>query len=97
MRSADKSLGKEQARDRRDFDSRLRKPKYDIPMGSYVFPRKEHGTDTEPNHKLAHVATGPYHVKGTNQGTVVIAIGNQEERVLRDRGSYPQAQWNTYR
>ena len=40
MRSADKSLRKEQGRYKRNFDARLRRPKYDIPSGSYVFLRK---------------------------------------------------------
>ena len=85
MRTTDKSLRKEQARYKRNFDSRLRKPKYDIPVGSYVFLRKEQGTATEPKHKLAQVATGPYAVKQSDSNTVVIAIGDQEERVSRDR------------
>ena len=59
MRSADKSLRKEQGRYKRNFDARLRRPKYDIPSGSYVFLRKEQGTASEPKHKLAQVATGP--------------------------------------
>ena len=85
MRTADKSLRKEQARYKRNFDARLRKPKYDIPVGSYVFLRKEQGTATEPKHKLAQVTTGPYAVKQSDRNTVVIAIGDQEERVSRDR------------
>ena len=85
MRSADKSLRKEQARYKRDFDARPHKPKYDIPSGSYVFLRKEQGTASEPKHKLAQVATGPYQVRTSDQHTVVIAIGDQEERVSRDR------------
>ena len=85
MRSADKSLRKEQARYKRNFDARLRKPKYYIPSGSYVFLRKEQGTGSEPKHKLAQVATGPYQVRTSDQHTVVIAIGDQEERVSRNR------------
>ena len=85
MRTADNSLRKEQARYKRNFDARLRKPKYDIPVGSYVFLRKEQGTATEPKHMLAQVATGPYAVKQSDRNTVVIAIGDQEERVSRDR------------
>ena len=85
MRTADKSLRKEQARYKRDFDARLRKPKYDIPVGSYVFLRKEQGTATEPKHKLAKVATGLYAVRQSDRNTVVIAIRDQEERVSRDR------------
>ena len=54
-------------------------------MSSYVFLRKEQGTASEPKHKLAQVATGPYSVKKSGQDTVVIAIGDQEERVSRDR------------
>ena len=81
MRSADKSLRKEQAWYKRNFDSRLRKPKYDIPEGSYVLFRKEQGTASEPKHKLAQVATGTYLVKKADQDTVVIAIGDQECRV----------------
>ena len=85
MKSADKSIPKEQARYKRNFDARLRKPNYDIPAGSYVFLRKEQGTATEPKHKLAQVATGPYAVKQSDRNTVVIAISDQEERVSRDR------------
>ena len=84
MRSTDKSLGKKQVRYKCNFDARLRKPKYDIPVGFYLFFRKEQGTATEPKHKLAQVASNPYQVRGTNQGTVVIAIGDEEERVSRD-------------
>ena len=85
MRTTDKSLRKEQAKYKRNFDARLRKPKYDIHVGSYVFLRKEQGTATEPKHKLAKVATGPYAVKQSDRNTVVIVIGDQEERVSRDR------------
>ena len=85
MRTTDKSLRKEQARYKRNLDARLRKPKYGIPVGSYVFLRKEQGTATEPKHKLAQVATGPYAVEQSDRNTVVIAIGDQEERVSRDR------------
>ena len=52
---------------------------------SFVFLRKEQGTATEPKHKLAQVAKGPYAVKQSDSNTVVIAIGDQEERVSRDR------------
>ena len=85
MRGADKSLRKEQARYKRNFDARLRKPKYDIPSGFYVFLRKEQGTASEPKHKLAQVATGLYQVRKSDPNTVVIVIGDQEERVSRDR------------
>ena len=97
MRSADKSLRKEQARYKRNFDSRLRKPKYDIPVGSYVFLRKEQGTASEPKHKLAQVATGAYSVKKSGQDTVVIAIGDQEERVSRDRVELAPIRWTSRR
>ena len=76
MRSADKSLRKEQGRYKRNFDARLRRPKYDIPSGSYVFLRKELGTASEPNHNLAQVATGPYQVQKSDPNTVVIVIGD---------------------
>ncbi|CDF38384.1 unnamed protein product [Chondrus crispus] len=84
MKGAGKSLRKEQARYKRNFDARLRKSKYDIPSRSYVFLPKEQGTATDPKHKLAQVATGPYAVKRSDQGTVVIAIGDQEDGVSRD-------------
>ena len=85
MRSADRRLRKEQAPYKRNFDSRRRRPKYDIPVGSYVFLGKEQGTTREPKHKLAQVATGPYAVKKLDQDTVEIAIGDQKERVSRGR------------
>ena len=84
MKTANRSLRKEQARYKRNFDARLRKPKYDISVGSYVFLRKEQGTATEPKQKLAQVATGPYAVRQSDSNTVVIAIGDQEKRVSRD-------------
>ena len=91
MRTTDKSLRKEQARYKRNVDARLRKPKYDIPVGSYVFLRKEQGTATEPKHKLAQAATGPYKAKQSDRTTVVIAIGEQEERFAKSSrtGSEP--------
>lgn len=85
MRTADKSLRKEQARYKRNFDARLRKPKYDIPVESYVFVRKEQGTTEAPKHKLARVATGPFRVKRISEETVVIVDGDQEEKISRDR------------
>ena len=84
MRTADKSLRKERARYKRNFDARLLKSRYDTPVGSYVFLRKNQGSATEPKHKLAQVATGPYAVKQSDRNTVVVAIGDQEERVSRD-------------
>ena len=50
-----------------------------------MFLRKEQCTATEPKHKLAQVATGPYQVRTSDQHTVAVAIGDQEERVSRDR------------
>ena len=85
MRSADKSLHKGHERHKRNFDARLRRLKYNIPSGSYDFLRKEQGTASEPNQKLAQVATGPYQVRKSDPNTVVIVIGDQEERVSRDR------------
>ena len=76
MRSADKSLPKEQGRYKRNFDARIRRPKYDIPSGSYVLLRKEQGTASEPKHKLAQVAMGPYQVRKTDPNTVFIVIGD---------------------
>lgn len=63
MRTADKSLGKEHARYKLNFDARLRKPKYEIPAGSYVFLLMEQSTAIEPKRRLAYVATSPYAVK----------------------------------
>ena len=40
---------------------------------------------SEPKHRLAQAATGPYQVRRSDEHTVVIAIGDQEERVSRDR------------
>ena len=85
MRSADDSLRKEQGWYKRNFDASLRRPKYDILSRPCVFFRKEHGTASDLKHKLAHVATRPYQVRKSNPNTVFIVIGNQEERVSRDR------------
>ena len=69
----------------------MRKPKYDIPVGSYVFLRKEQGTATELKNKLAQVATGPYAVRQSDRNTVVIAIVDQEEGVSRHRVELAQS------
>ena len=85
MTTARKSLHKEQARYKRNFDARLRKPAYEVPVGSYVFLRKEFVDKKESKHKLSPVATGPYRVAEVNKDTVVIIDGTMHERVSRDR------------
>lgn len=49
MENSDKNLRMEQARYKRNLNSRLRKPNYDIPVGSYIFLRKKRGTKEEPS------------------------------------------------
>lgn len=81
MRATGKSLRKEQARYKRNFDAGLRRPKYEVPEVSYIVLRKEQGKATKPKHKLAKVVTGPYRVNKSHENTVVIAIGDHEERI----------------
>lgn len=85
MEQTGKSLGKEQARYTRNFDARLCKPRYEIPVGSFVFLRKEKGTAEEPKHQPARVATGPYQVIEVANDNVVIIRGEERERISRDR------------
>lgn len=51
MEHTNKSLGKEKASYERNFGTWLHKPKYEIPMGSYDYFRKEQGTIEKPKHK----------------------------------------------
>lgn len=85
MEQTDKSLQKEQARNKRNFDACLRKSRYNTPKGSFVFLRKEQGTAKESKHKLVRVATRPYQVIDVTGDTVVISRGDEHERVSRDR------------
>lgn len=85
MEQTDKSLRKEQARYKRDFDAYLRKTRYEIPVSSFSFLLKEQGTADEPKHKLVRVATGPYQVTEVASDTVVITRGDEREIVSRER------------
>lgn len=55
-----KSFRKEQARYQRNFDARLRRPRYEIYSYSFACLRKKQGIVGEPKNKLAKMATGPY-------------------------------------
>ena len=86
IQEAKAQLSKEQARYKKNFDSRLRLPKQEIRPGMYVFVRREKRTEEAPSHKLAPVAEGPYRVTDLGDGTVVIRTTNlAEERVSLDR------------
>lgn len=85
MNTDGKSIEQEQARYKRNYDARLRKPAYDIHVGSYVFLRKEQSTASERKHKLAQVATGPHRLKEVDADTVFLDRGKESERVSCDR------------
>lgn len=62
MSQTEKSLRKEQAHYKRNFDARLHEPRYEIQFGSFIYLRKKQGTSEEPKHILSQVSTGPYRV-----------------------------------
>lgn len=84
MSTAKQSIDKEQARYKRNFDARLRKPSYKIPVGFFVFLRKLKGSTKGKQHKLSPVPTDPFRVMEVRDDTVVIEDGDAQERVSRD-------------
>ena len=87
INTASAGLRRTQRRYKRNFDRRLRNSNEDPKPGSYVFLRKEHYNTTESRHKLAPIATGPHKVVSLEGRTLVIQIGDRQERVSRDRVS----------
>lgn len=85
MEQAGKSLRKEQAHYKRNVDARLHKPRYLIPVVSFVFVSKEKETADEPKHKLARVATAPYQIIEVAKDIVMITRGDERERISRER------------
>ena len=85
MSTASAELEKRQARYKRNFEARLRRPVQQISEGSFVFVRRDHTPKTESRHKLAPVANGPLEVVGADEHTVVVKIDENVERVSQDR------------
>ena len=86
METANAALSATQRRYQRNFNSRLRRSRNEPTAGSYVFLRKEQTSRTgDTRHKLAPLATGPFKVISVHGRTVVIQIGDDQERVSRDR------------
>ena len=85
IEAAGQQMLKTQERYRRNYDDRLRKQRSAIVAGSLVFLRKDHRDPGVRSHKLAPVVTGPHKVVEHDDHTVVIELGNQHERVSRDR------------
>lgn len=85
MEKTRKSIQKEQARYKRNFDARLRKLRHEISKGAFLFLRKEQGTAEEPKYKLVRVAAGTYQVLEVADDTVIISKGDEHETVSRDR------------
>lgn len=79
-----KSLHKEQAYYKQKLDTRQRKPRNEIPVGSFLL-QKEHGTAEERKYKLSRLATGPHQLKEVNEDTILISRKEQRERVSRGR------------
>ena len=86
MKTAGDELNKSQRRYKRSFDRRVRLP-LDTPVAvSFVFLRKDYTNPrTDTKHKLAPLATGPHKVVSYDGRTVVVQVGDEQERVSRDR------------
>lgn len=74
-----------QGRYKRNFEARLCKHRYEIPVGSFVFLRKEQGTADDSKHKIARVSIGTYQVIEYANDTVMITLGDESERVSQDQ------------
>ncbi|MGH0053543.1 MAG: DDE-type integrase/transposase/recombinase [Sphaerochaetaceae bacterium] len=85
MSTAGAEMRKAQDRYKRNFEHRMRRSCENITKGTHVFIRKEYFSKEHPKHKLAPLADGPYEVIDCDDKTVVVEIGNQHERISRDR------------
>ena len=74
-----------QRRYQRNFNSRLRLPKSTLKPGAYVFIRKEFFNEGTRKHKLATIAGRPFKIVLISDSTVVVRIGEEEERISLDR------------
>ena len=83
--AARSSLAKGQKKYQRNFNARTRIPRNTLGVGSFVFVRKEFFDKENKKHKLAPIADGPYRVVSLTPDTVVLRIGEEDERVSRDR------------
>lgn len=77
-------MRKEQKRCKRNFNARIRHVRQDLHPDEYAFDRKEHLLGGH-KHKFYPVADDPYRVISVDKGTVVLHIGDQDERISRDR------------
>lgn len=66
-------------------DARLRKPRYEKPVGSYVFLKKKKGIAVKHRYTLARVATGTYQFTKVNSDTFFVDRKGEWERVSCDR------------
>lgn len=81
MEQTCKSLAKEQARYKRKFYAMHLKSKYEIPVGSYIYLRKEQGKSEEPKQYLAQFTTVPHPVVDVKDETGGIDREDEHERV----------------
>lgn len=79
------SIDIEQALCKLNYDSRVRKPLYEIPGASFVFLSKETSSTKVKQHKLSPMATDPISVVEVRDDSVVIEDGEAQARVSRDR------------
>ncbi len=76
---------REQPRMKRNDDERLRSDGQDLRIGGYAFVRKEYHEKDNPKHKLSQIADGPFKIVSFSDDAVLLKIGENQERVSRDR------------
>jgi hypothetical protein len=81
---AQRRLSDAQERYRRNYDNSVREKNKDIPVGAWVYLRKEVQESGE-SPKLASQAEGPYQVLETDGRTFVLRQGADRNRVSSDR------------
>ena len=83
LERSSRTLYREQARYKRNYDARVRTTREKLHAGTQVFVRREYFK--EGKHKLSPLADGPFWVVDVDDETAVVRIGDQDERVSRDR------------
>lgn len=75
----------DQKRYRKRFNKKVGSNRASLKIGSFVFSRREHVQRGIATHKLALIADGPCEVSSMDDTNVAVRIGNNVERVSRDR------------
>lgn len=79
-----KQIDKKQARYKSNFNARIRSQRDSLKKGSLVYVCKEHYGRSDPQHKLAPIADGPYEVAEVNDDTAVVLKVQERERISRE-------------